>query len=84
MNIGTIRNRLEQANIGTLRLEELLEMLLWFGVFGVVRGNGTVAYIYSVNYDMGLMRGIIASQQAAGLSYYVNPAFWPALEIQVD
>jgi hypothetical protein len=84
MNTGTIRDRLEQANIGTLRLDEMLEVLLWFGVFGVVRGNGTVAYIYSVNYDMGLMRGIIANQQATGISYYVNPAFWPALEIQVD
>ncbi len=84
MNTGTIRYRLEQANVGTLRLEALVEMLLWFGVFGVVRGSGTVAYIYSVNYDMGLMRGIIANQQGTGMSYHVNPAFWPALEIQVD
>jgi hypothetical protein len=38
---------------------KIVNVLLWYGVLGVVRPNGEVAFIYSVNYDMKRLNGII-------------------------
>ena len=51
-----------------------------YGVLGVVRLDGDVSYIYSVNYDMARLRGIIAKLSETGLVYAINPAFAAALE----
>ena len=63
---------------------KLLEILLWQGVFGVLRdGDASVLYIYSVQYDIHRLNGIIQSmeKQKKQISFYINPAFWPHLEI---
>ena len=49
---------------------------------GVVRLNGDVTYIYSVNYDMARLRGIVTKLDETGLVYVLNPAFVAALEAQ--
>ena len=46
----------------------------------MVRLDGDVSYIYSVNYDMARLRGIISKLSETGLVYAVNPGFAAALE----
>jgi hypothetical protein len=61
--------------------EKIIEVLIWYGVLGVVRAAGEIAYIYSVNYDVKrlyVMRDRTAVQERR---YHVNPAFWVGLEI---
>ena len=63
------------------QIEAIINILLWYGVVGVVRVNSETTYIYSVNYDMNLLQGIIRKLDSTGLVYSINPAFWPGLEI---
>jgi hypothetical protein len=50
-----------------------------------IRGiDGAVTYIYSVNYEMAILRGIIRKLTEAGLVYVVNPAFVPGLQVRAD
>ena len=58
-----------------------VEIFLWYGVLGLVRLDGSVTYIYSVNYDSARLRGLERQLQETGLVYEVNPAFIPGLEI---
>ena len=58
-----------------------VELFQWYGVLGLVRLDGSVTYIYSVNYDSARLRGIEHQLQETGLVYEVNPAFIQGLEI---
>lgn len=60
------------------RLNRLIELLLWYGVLGVVREDGEVDYIYSVNYDFRLLRARLARVSGEAM-YEINPAFRPGL-----
>ncbi|MCY4594173.1 MAG: hypothetical protein OXC19_05170 [Bryobacterales bacterium] len=60
-----------------------VDIFLWYGVLGLVRLDGSVTYIYSVNYDSARLKGIASQLQATGLVYEVNPAFIPGLEVNV-
>jgi hypothetical protein len=60
---------------------KIVDVLLWYGVFGVVRPSGDVAFIYSVNYDMKRLVGIVDSVTSEKRSFFINPALWPGLEI---
>jgi hypothetical protein len=62
-------------------LEKTIELLIWYGVVGIVRGQGDPTYIYHHNYNIGLMMGIISRDQ--DFLYYINPAFWKGLAIRV-
>jgi hypothetical protein len=76
---------LEKGGIVPAKIEEIVDLLLWYGVLGVRRIDGIVSYIYTFNYEMQILRGIIRkldSQQ--GLVYVVNPAFIPGLQIRED
>lgn len=61
--------------------DKLVEVLLWYGVLGVVRPSGEAAFIYSVNYDMKRLAALLESAPADKRFFYINPAFWPGLEI---
>ena len=69
------------ANIPDDQREKLLDLLLWYGFFGVVREDGEIAYIYSVKYDMKRLKTLVRKQQENIVLYYINPAFWAGLEI---
>lgn len=60
---------------------KILEVLLWYGVLGVVRLTDEVAFIYSVNYDMKRLNAILESIPPERHSFFINPALWPGLEI---
>ncbi len=61
--------------------DAFIELLLWYGALGVMRLNGDVTFIYSVNYDMTRLKGIIRKLSESGIVYVINPAFGVALEV---
>ena len=61
--------------------DPILDLLLWYGVLGLLRDDGEPSYIYSLNYDMKKLKAL-AAQAARGAVFCVNPAFWSALEIR--
>jgi hypothetical protein len=82
-------SRMSQEQLGAalqpLRLsgaeeERLFEILLWYGVLGLVRPDGEAEYIHSLSYDMRLLKGKIRRVEGTA-QFAVNPAFWPALGI---
>jgi len=75
---------LERGSILPARIPDIVNILLWYGVLGVRRTDGTVTYIYTVNYEMPILKGIIRKLEAEGLVYVVNPAFVPGLQIRGD
>jgi len=64
--------------------KHVIDLMLWFGVLGVVRGQDDVAYIYTVNYDMKKLLTIIDKAKKRKLWYCINPALWAALETKKD
>jgi hypothetical protein len=75
---------LTRGGIDNRKISDIETILLWYGVLGVRRMDGAVTYIYNVNYEMPILRGIIRKLQDEGLVYVVNPAFVPGLQIRED
>jgi hypothetical protein len=73
---------LARGGILPAQLNDIVNILLWYGVLGIKRVDGTVTYIYSVNYEMQILTGIIRKLDAQGVVYVVNPAFVPGLQIR--
>jgi hypothetical protein len=71
--------KFEKSKLPDNKRDEILDLLLWFGFLGIVRENGAVAYIYSVNYNMKHLLALAKDPKAA--IYHINPAFWAGLEI---
>lgn len=59
---------------------DLIDLLLWYGFIGIKAINGDVQYIYSVNYNIKILKGLIGKQEG-NTKYLINPAFWPSLMI---
>jgi len=74
-----IMDKLAKLKIVGERAFEIVDALLWFCFFGVVREDETVSYIYSVNYNMKHLRALVKAPESA--VYYINPAFWAGLEV---
>jgi hypothetical protein len=64
--------------------QKLVEILLWYGVIGVIRPDGTEAFIYSVNYDMKRLTALLHLVPAEQRTFCINPAFWLGLEINTQ
>jgi hypothetical protein len=62
------------------QIDRLIDLLLWHGFLGVKSKNGEISYIYSLNYNMKLLKGLIQKLNN-GVSYVINPSFWPSLMI---
>lgn len=60
-------------------VEQLTNMLFWFGFLGLVWTTGEPKFIYSFHYNMKVMRGAHDQLARAGVTYVINPAFVPAL-----
>lgn len=61
-------------------VEELFDLLLWYGVFGVELGEDRLAYIYDVSYDLERLRTLIRNRGNGNAMFQINPAFWSALD----
>jgi hypothetical protein len=73
--------------MGKFNIEErqkLFDILLWYGVLGVMRQDGDVAFIYSINYDMKRLKALIQLVPPDQRAFCINPAFWLGLEISAQ
>ena len=77
-----LNSLLTKGGIKTEKIPEIISLLLWYGVLGVKRLDGSVTYIYDVNYDMPILKGIIRKIEENGLVFVVNPAFVQGLQIR--
>jgi hypothetical protein len=79
-----VKARLVAYGAPGTHVEKLLEILIWFGVVGVVWSDGDVRFIHSVQYDMKLLRNYIRSRPEEEIVLRINPAFWDGLAIRQD
>jgi hypothetical protein len=66
---------------GAETARKIVDILIWYGVLGVVRPGGEAAYIYTVNYDVKRLYAMLDSQHSSERRFQINPAFWAGLEI---
>jgi hypothetical protein len=79
---GDLEALLEICKVPADRYEEVIKFLLYYGFVGIRIGGEDARYIYDMNYDMRMMEAHIA-KYGGGISYVVNPAFWPALSVKM-
>ncbi|GAA0308840.1 hypothetical protein GCM10009087_18590 [Sphingomonas oligophenolica] len=70
---------LKKAGIEEGQHTTVIDFLLYYGVLGI-RSNGSDYFIYNVNYDPKIIK--VRATRDPSLSYIINPAFWPALNIE--
>lgn len=61
-------------------IPKIVEILLWYGFFGVVKEHSSVIYIFDVNYNMKLLKSFIAPQLGKAV-FQVNDAFTKGLRM---
>jgi hypothetical protein len=74
-------DRLLSVKFDTEQPTKIVQVLLWYGVLGVIRKDGEVAFISSVQYDTKRLNALIQMTPPEQRAFYINPAFWPGLEI---
>lgn len=62
-------------------VDDVIELLLWYGFFGIYINENEIKYIYNLNYNMQLLKGLIRRIDTK-LIFNINPAFWEALMIK--
>ncbi len=60
---------------------QVIDFLLYYGIFGVATAPDEVYYIFAVNYDLKVLQ-IRAQRAGDNASYVMNPAFRAALGIR--
>ena len=81
-NRQTLERLLIDTGIEEEHINNVIDLLFWFGFLGFIWTNDEHRYIYSFNYNMALMRGIHEKLLKSGIAYVINPAFSPALGIE--
>ena len=61
---------------------KIFDLLLWYGILGFRRSDSEPTYIYSVRYDIKLLKALLRKHEYEGPVYLINPAFWKGLEIK--
>jgi len=74
-----LNNRLVGHGVSADKINDLTEMLFWFGFLGFIWTDGSPRFIYSFHYNMKVMQGAHAQLLASGVTYVLNPAFATAL-----
>ena len=84
VSVNELNTYLTKAGLDDTQHEDVVDLLLWFGVLGFVRGEDDVAYIHNVNYDMKRLKGLIRGSANRGDQpvLYINPALWAGLEVK--
>ena len=76
--LGTI---LDEHGMPEENREEFTQLLMWFGVIGLVDSNGMAQYIYNQRYEMQKLKSIHRASNSGDPMFEINPAFWSALEV---
>lgn len=80
MTAAELQHVIRSAKIDESDIGSLIDLLLYYGVIGLKLLDSN-KYIYDVNYDLKLLR-IRIERSGESVTYVVNPAFCPALDIQ--
>lgn len=62
------------------KYDEVILFLLYFGFFGIQMDGKDPVYIFDVGYDMKRLE-VQIQKHPEHITYVLNPAFWPALEV---
>jgi SOS response regulatory protein OraA/RecX len=76
-----LRGIIAESEISEDLIEKVIDILLWYGFLGLRLKNQDVKYIFNLNYNMQLLKGLIR-KNIDNFTYYINPAFWPSLMIE--
>ncbi len=73
---------LEEAGFIPANIENVIDILFWFGFLGFIWTDSEPRFIYSFNYSMQVLRGSHKKLVDSGITYVINPAFISALGVQ--
>jgi len=59
----------------------IVDLLLWYGFLGIKTDSNEIKYIYNINYNMQLLKGLI-NKKKDEIVFTINPGFWPSLFIE--
>jgi hypothetical protein len=76
--------RISRTKVPPERHEDLIKVLLWYGVIGILRKSGEETYIYNANYEMKKLSALVNLRPASELVYVVNRAFWRGLDVELN
>jgi hypothetical protein len=79
-----LRERIARTKLPPERHDDLIRILLWYGVIGILRSSGEETYIYNVNYEMKILSALLSKRPTSELVYVVNRAFWRGLDIDAS
>lgn len=71
---------LQKFGITSESIDQVFDLLLWYGVLGIQSVRTDTKYIYDLNYSMPILKGMLRMDGESSL-FEINKAFWPALMI---
>lgn len=83
MESADLYKNLEKVSQSEEEIEQLKELLIWYGFLGLYRRSGEETYIYNVNYEMRKMKALVANRDSGDTIYCVNLAFCKGLDINI-
>jgi hypothetical protein len=75
-----IESILGGAGVPLDKTEDVIRFMLYYGFLGVKAGDESPRYIFEVGYDMKLL-SVLAEKAKQNLTYVLNPAFHPGLNL---
>jgi hypothetical protein len=63
-------------------VDKAFDLLIWFGILGVVRDSTEVTYIYSVGYNFDRIMAVAKRAGGGDAVLCFNPCLWAALELK--
>lgn len=80
MSIDQVRQVLSNLNLSNDEFSNLVEMLVWFGFFGIDHPQKGVSYIYENSYNIKKMEILAGGFCSGKVSFVIHKAFRPFLE----
>ena len=81
MSIYEVKSIIDNHLENKLMTERIIDLLLWYGFLGVKYDNHEPSYIYTMNYSLQLLKGLM-QKKGDEVIFVINPGFWPALVIE--
>ena len=74
-----LRNFAKESKLNQTE-KQVVDLLLWFGFFGIESDSGDAVFIFDVDYNMNMIRAI-SDRRRVGARFVVHPTFRPGLSI---
>lgn len=84
LSLSQVKQYMGQSDVPSDLFDKLVEVLLWFAFFGVVRHNQDPpeCYIYNVQYDIRKLKRFANDLRDDNTELCIHKGFWPFLGIQ--